>query len=91
MLAIVIVFYLAFVLFSAYLLSELAASNLMPDANGLIRNIPLMEYVQQILVGILLSDGTLVKKYRNVYFQMAQSIINLQYLVYVHSLMYAVG
>lgn len=43
-----------------------------------VEHIPADEYVQQMLVGLLLSDGTLVKKYvgGSTYFQMAQSIIH---------------
>lgn len=58
-----------------------------------VENIPADEYVQQMLVGLLLSDGTLVKKYvgGGTYFQMAQSIIHLPYIVHVHALFFAGG
>jgi LAGLIDADG DNA endonuclease family len=50
-------------------------------------------YIQQMLVGLLLSDGTLVKKYvgGNAYFQMAQSIIFLSYITWVHSFFFNSG
>lgn len=50
--------------------------------------IPTQSYLEQMLVGIMLSDGTLVKKYLNggTYLQLAQSIIHLPYLTHVHAL-----
>ena len=54
---------------------------------------PLAEYLSQMMTGLLLSDGTLVKKYvgGGSYFQMAQSIIHAPFLVVVHSVFYLAG
>lgn len=54
---------------------------------------PLSEYIDQMKTGLLLSDGTLVKKYQNggTYFQMAQSIIHKGFICHVHSLYLAAG
>lgn len=59
--------------------------------NKSVAGIPLHNYLEQMLVGVLLSDGTLVKKYVNggSYLQLAQSIIHLPYLAHVHSLFVA--
>lgn len=56
-------------------------------------NITLKDYFEQMLVGLMLSDGTLTKKYvgGNAYYQMAQSIIHLPYITHVHSLFLACG
>jgi hypothetical protein len=54
---------------------------------------PLNSYVQQMITGLILSDGTLVKKYQGggTYFQMAQSIIFKSFIFYVHSLFFTAG
>lgn len=63
------------------------------DDHKTVLGIPLQSYLDQMLVGIMLSDGTLVKKYVNggTYLQLAQSIIHLPYLTYVHALYVAGG
>jgi hypothetical protein len=54
---------------------------------------PLLDYVYQTMTGLLLSDGTLVKKYigGGTYFQFAQSIIHSPFIILVHSLFYLAG
>lgn len=54
---------------------------------------PLLDYVYQMMTGLLLSDGSLVKKYvgGGTYFQFAQSIIHQPFIVLVHSLFYLAG
>lgn len=48
-------------------------------------------YVDQVTTGLMLSDATLVKKYKGggTYFQIAQSIIYLPFINHIHSLMFA--
>lgn len=54
---------------------------------------PLSEYLPQMMTGLLLSDGTLVKKYvgGGTYFQFAQSIIHAPFAILVHSVFYLAG
>jgi hypothetical protein len=54
---------------------------------------PLSEYLSQMMTGLLLSDGTLVKKYvgGGTYFQFAQSIIHTPFILLVHSVFYLAG
>lgn len=82
-------------LLTTYLLCNKLSNPLEPitlsEDRSTVRGIPLEEHLKQMLVGIMLSDGTLVKKHAggNTYFQMAQSIIHLPYLTHVHSLFVA--
>ena len=57
------------------------------------RKTPLLDYVYQMMTGLLLSDGTLVKKYigGGTYFQFAQSIIHSPFIILIHSLFYLAG
>lgn len=52
---------------------------------------PLVDYLYQMMTGLLLSDGSLVKKYTGgaTYFQMAQSIIHAPFIILIHSIFYA--
>ena len=72
-------------------LSLLSVPVAISDDNKTVAGIPLNDYLEQMLVGVLLSDGTLVKKYVNggTYLQLAQSVIHLPYLAHVHSLFVA--
>lgn len=65
-----------------------SASKLGPD-----NKTPLVDYVMQMITGLLLSDASLVKKYANggTYFQFAQSIIHQPFIELVHGLMFAAG
>ena len=58
-------------------------SNLGPDGKT-----PLSDYISQALVGFLLGDGTLVKKYTGggTYFKYSQSIEHSEYLFFVFNL-----
>ena len=49
---------------------------------------PLPNYLRQAIIGILLGDGTLVKKYKGggTYFKFAQGANHYSYLVYVFQL-----
>jgi hypothetical protein len=54
---------------------------------------PLSNYIEQALVGLLLGDGTLVKKYKGggTYFKYAQSTIHSEYLFFVFHLFKELG
>lgn len=54
---------------------------------------PLFDYVQEGLVGLLLGDGSLVKKYKggSTYFKYAQSTIHSDYLFFVFNLFKDLG
>lgn len=51
------------------------------------------DYLNQMMVGLMLGDGTLVKKYAggSTYFKFAQSVINVEYLQHVFNLFKQAG
>jgi hypothetical protein len=54
---------------------------------------PILDYLNQMITGLLLSDASLVKKYEGggTYFQFAQSVIHTSYIFFVHKLFFLVG
>jgi LAGLIDADG DNA endonuclease family len=51
---------------------------------------PLSDYINQALVGLLLGDGTLVKKYKGggTYFKYSQSTVHSEYLFFFMCIIY---